>query len=183
MTSLTCGIWNTTQTSLLRKTEADTQTQETSLWLPKGKVGKDRPGVWKELIYTALYIKQINTGWLYSTGGYAQYLVITDNGKESEKECTHTYTHITVHLNHCKPTILRLKKRTEKDTGAGYLCCGECVTVSDEASLRIQLLPFFVYSGLACGLDGKESACNVGDLGLIPGSGRSPGEGNDNLIQ
>ena len=27
--------------------------------------------------------------------------------------------------------------------------------------------------------DGKESACNVGDLGSIPGSGRSPGEGND----
>ena len=24
----------------------------------------------------------------------------------------------------------------------------------------------------------KESACNVGDLGSIPGSGRSPGEGN-----
>ena len=27
--------------------------------------------------------------------------------------------------------------------------------------------------------DGEESACNVGELGLIPGSGRSPGEGND----
>ena len=25
--------------------------------------------------------------------------------------------------------------------------------------------------------DGKESACNAGDLGLIPGLGRSPGEG------
>ena len=29
------------------------------------------------------------------------------------------------------------------------------------------------------GLDGKESACSVGDLGSIPGLGRSPGEGND----
>ena len=28
------------------------------------------------------------------------------------------------------------------------------------------------------GSDGKESACSVGDLGLMPGSGRSPGEGN-----
>ena len=28
------------------------------------------------------------------------------------------------------------------------------------------------------GSDGKESACNEGDLGLIPGLGRSPGEGN-----
>ena len=26
--------------------------------------------------------------------------------------------------------------------------------------------------------DGKESVCNAGDLSLIPGSGRSPGEGN-----
>ena len=28
-----------------------------------------------------------------------------------------------------------------------------------------------------CGSAGKESACNAGDLGLIPGLGRSPGEG------
>ena len=33
------------------------------------------------------------------------------------------------------------------------------------------------------GLDGKESACNAGDLPLIPGSGRSLGEGNGNLLQ
>ena len=32
--------------------------------------------------------------------------------------------------------------------------------------------------GFPGGSDGKESACNVGDLGSIPGSGRSPGEGN-----
>ena len=31
--------------------------------------------------------------------------------------------------------------------------------------------------------DSKESACNAGDLGLIPGSGRSPGEGNGNPLQ
>ena len=30
---------------------------------------------------------------------------------------------------------------------------------------------------------GKESACNAGDLGLIPGLGRSPGEGNSYLLQ
>ena len=30
---------------------------------------------------------------------------------------------------------------------------------------------------------GKASACNVGDLGSIPGLGRSPGEGNDNPLQ
>ena len=33
------------------------------------------------------------------------------------------------------------------------------------------------------GPDGKESACNPGDLGLIPGSGRSPGGGHGYLLQ
>ena len=33
------------------------------------------------------------------------------------------------------------------------------------------------------GSDGEDSACDAGDLGLIPGSGRSPGEGNDNPLQ
>ena len=32
-------------------------------------------------------------------------------------------------------------------------------------------------------LSGKESACNVGDVGSIPGLGRSPGEGNGNPLQ
>ena len=34
--------------------------------------------------------------------------------------------------------------------------------------------------GFPGGSDGKESACSVGDPGSIPGSGRSPGEGNGN---
>ena len=33
------------------------------------------------------------------------------------------------------------------------------------------------------GSDGKVSACNAGDLGSIPGSGRSYGEGNGNPLQ
>ena len=33
------------------------------------------------------------------------------------------------------------------------------------------------------GSDGKEFACNTGDLGSTPGSGRSPGESNDNPLQ
>ena len=37
--------------------------------------------------------------------------------------------------------------------------------------------------GFPGGSDGKASACNVGDPGLIPGSGRSPGEGNGNSLQ
>ena len=38
----------------------------------------------------------------------------------------------------------------------------------------------FMYVGFPGGSNGKASACNVGDQGLILGSGRSPGEGNGN---
>ena len=37
--------------------------------------------------------------------------------------------------------------------------------------------------GFPDGSDGKESPCNVGDAGLIPGSGRSPGGGHSNPLQ
>ena len=37
--------------------------------------------------------------------------------------------------------------------------------------------------GFPGGSEGKASACNAGDLGSIPGSGRSPGEGNGNPLQ
>ena len=37
--------------------------------------------------------------------------------------------------------------------------------------------------GFPGGSDSKESACNEGDPGLIPGLGRSPGEGNGNPLQ
>ena len=37
--------------------------------------------------------------------------------------------------------------------------------------------------GFPGGTDSKESACNVGDLGSIPGLERSPGEGNGNPLQ
>ena len=37
--------------------------------------------------------------------------------------------------------------------------------------------------GFAGGSDSKESACHVGDLGSIPGLGRSPGGGHGNPLQ
>ena len=38
-------------------------------------------------------------------------------------------------------------------------------------------------AGTPMWLSGKESACSVPDVGLIPGSGRSPGKGNGNPLQ
>ena len=40
-----------------------------------------------------------------------------------------------------------------------------------------------VFKGFPGGAEVKASACNVGDLSSIPGSGRSPGEGNGNPLQ
>ena len=40
-----------------------------------------------------------------------------------------------------------------------------------------------VWRGFAGGSVGKESACKTGDLGTIPGCGRSPGEGNGTPLQ
>ena len=40
-----------------------------------------------------------------------------------------------------------------------------------------------VTENFPCSSVGKESACNAGDQGSIPGLGRSPGEGNGNLLQ
>ena len=39
------------------------------------------------------------------------------------------------------------------------------------------------HQGFPSGSDGKEYACSAGDLCSIPGSGRSPGEGNDDPLQ
>ena len=44
--------------------------------------------------------------------------------------------------------------------------------------MRRDRLPTPVFLGFAGGSAGKESASNVGDLGLISGLGRPPGEGN-----
>ena len=42
---------------------------------------------------------------------------------------------------------------------------------------------YLTYLGFPGGSDSKQSACKARDLGLIFGSGRSPGEGNGNLPQ
>ena len=64
---------------------------------------------------------------------------------------------------------------------------GEHITQVSSSTLEIQLLLTFCYISFICtycgGSDAKASACNVGDLGSIPGLGRSPGEGNGNPLQ
>ena len=56
-------------------------------------------------------------------------------------------------------------QETQFDSWAGKICW------------RRDRLPTPVFLGFLCGSAGEESAHNVGDLGSIPGLGRSPGEG------
>ena len=50
MISLTCGILKSDTNEVIYKTEIDSQTQKTNLWLPKGmggrEWGRDKLGVW-----------------------------------------------------------------------------------------------------------------------------------------
>ena len=51
-------------------------------------------------------------------------------------------------------------------------------TVHGVAKSWTRLSDFHFHLGFPGGSDSKESSCNAGDLGLIPGLGRSPEEGN-----
>ena len=44
--------------------------------------------------------------------------------------------------------------------------------------IKVSIVPFIAEEEFPGDSDGKESACNTGDVGLIPGLGRFPGEGN-----
>ena len=48
---------------------------------------------------------------------------------------------------------------------------------------EIKKSQYIMNRGFPCSSVGKESACSAGDPGLIPGLGRSPGEGNGNPLQ
>ena len=69
-----------------------------------------------------------------------------------------------------------------------WRCSGSCWQLPQTYpgfDLHLQLLSIHLLSsqGFPCSSVGKVSACSAGDLGLIPGSGRSPGEGNGNPLQ
>ena len=56
-------------------------------------------------------------------------------------------------------------------------------TPFDSQVYRRDKLPTPVFMAFPGGSAGKESACNAGDLGSIPGLGKSPGEGNGYPLQ
>ena len=68
-------------------------------------------------------------------------------------------------LSHCRQTLCRLSHQERISSG------------------EILLKSSTLFLGFSSGSNDKESACNAGNLRLIPGSERSPGEGNGNLLQ
>ena len=58
-----------------------------------------------------------------------------------------------------------------------------CVVFLTHSISAPKYLPTPLLLGLPCGSDGKEFACNAGDMGSIPRSGISPGEGNGYPLQ
>ena len=61
---------------LIYKTEQESQTQKTYVWLPKGKGGKDKSGGWAEHTHTTTHKTDNPQDLIYSTGN-SQYSVIT----------------------------------------------------------------------------------------------------------
>ena len=70
-------------------------------------------------------------------------------------------------------------KRRLTIVSAGRVTGTLCVLVVRRAHITLEN-SLVAFPG---GLEGKTSACNAGDPGSIPGSGRSPGEGNGNPLQ
>ena len=64
--------------------------------------------------------------------------------------------------------------------------CRSSIITSLEKEVNHKLCREFSFrgdTGFPCGLADKDSICNVGDLGSIPGLGRSPGEGKCHPLQ
>ena len=63
------------------------------------------------------------------------------------------------------------------ETWVRFLGLESVLSLSDCLTLIV------LWRGFPCGSPGKESTCNVGDLGSIPGLGKSPEGGHDNPLQ
>ena len=59
----------------------------------------------------------------------------------------------------------------------------EVLQANSVTYFRIFCMWVHIFPGFPGGSEGKESVCSVGDTDLIPGSGRSPGEGNGSALQ
>ena len=82
------------------------------------------------------------------------------------------------------PGLGSLCLKTVKVLGKTGIHWSPFMVAKDQGSCVSQISPRLPYSlFFFCGSNGEESACNAGDPGSIPGSGRSPGEENGTPLQ
>ena len=91
------------------------------------------------------------------------------------------------YFGHLMRRVDSLEKKTNPDAGKDWRQ-KEKRAAEDEmdgitCSMKMNLRKLQDTVGFPGGSTGKESACNVGDLGSIPGLGRSPGEGKGYPLQ
>ena len=97
------------------------------------------------------------------------------------KDASQKWRHFFLPSSSSKPRTIKLD--SESNSVADL---GEAFSTVSGRSLSNLTLPKYFQLGLSkhfifeYGSVGKESACNTGDPGSIPGWGRSPGEGNGN---
>ena len=78
-------------------------------------------------------------------------------------------------------SILKMKKQRHREVR--FLAQHPAALSGAEPKFESEIVKFHGLGFAAGGTDGKESDCNAGDLGSIPGSGRSPGGGHGNPLQ
>ena len=90
-------------------------------------------------------------------------------------------------LNSSKLLTLSVPQFLHLENVKSYCCCQDEIEDAEDStwwhgslSGAIIIISVFTLSGCS---DGKETVCNAGDTGSIPGSGRSPGGGHGNPLQ
>ena len=107
-----------------------------------------------------------------------------------QKEVDLQKHHVSIHMLHYLNMFLEnVQRLVMGKTSLSYLLKAYCkifVYQSCHCGICICIYIYiitYMNEGFPGGSAGKESACNEGDLGSIPGPGRSPGEGNGNPLQ
>ena len=125
------------------------------------------------------------TGLLQLMGRRVRHDLVTeqqgyfhDHISFSSSQYFHDHYHIFIIQNHSMVIVPKPKKHllTRGEEASFY---------SMDAILRylVPICILSVSSELPGGSDSKEPTCHAGDLGSIPGSGRSPGGGDSNPLQ
>ena len=108
-------------------------------------------------------------GWHHRLNGHASEQAPGVSGGQRSLACCSPWGQRVKH--HLAPEQQNQQGRGQFNPWVGKICW------------RRDRLPTPVCLGFPCGSAGEESARNSGDLGSIPGLGRSPGEGNGNPLQ